>query len=346
MTLEGSKELPVPSQCSGGFDSCTGGGTESVTWTLVRTKKLELNKLQLFDRDPLYGVRTKPEQRGHVQPKEFTPLQFLSASPHPWGGTRVCMAIELDGFAEDLITSFDIDVKWGDTKATFSLGLAGFAGIVGEDFHDGPVAVTKPGDFCVDMAAAKFRPLNQTNDGKLTFTVRVGTDWGDQVTKTYSIEKLVRYMGANRFGNRDAGYGGDSWLKPHVVKWLANVDGIGNRTSPAVKFKWDDMSNMNGGRFYPHAAHRDGLDVEGTFAGYHKNYQPTEYAAKVLVALLRTSEGRHIRSIQVGFKQGSGFDAFLRRAARLPDGRDPQAVILRVPGFDYLAKFKIWFKDL
>ncbi len=111
------------------------------------------------------------------------------------------------------------------------------------------------------------------------------------------------------------------------------------------------MSNMNGGRFFPHAAHRDGVDVEGTFPGYHKRFKPTEYAAKVLVALLRSSQGPHIRSIQVSFKRGDAFHEFLLRAARLPDGRDPKAVILHSGSLgdlsaDYTAKFKIWFKDL
>ncbi|MBA3718259.1 MAG: hypothetical protein H0W87_08545, partial [Actinobacteria bacterium] len=111
VTLEGSRDEPVPSQCGGSYDSCSGGGTHDVTWTLVRTKKLTFDKLGLFDRDPLYGVRTKPEQRTGVRPKEFTPLQFLSASPHSWDpGTVVCFTMELDGFADDSLKSMKVSI--------------------------------------------------------------------------------------------------------------------------------------------------------------------------------------------------------------------------------------------
>ncbi len=37
----------------GGYDSCTFSGERSVTWSLVRTKKLTLNKFGLYDRDQL-----------------------------------------------------------------------------------------------------------------------------------------------------------------------------------------------------------------------------------------------------------------------------------------------------
>jgi len=52
--LSGSKTEPIESDCTGGgYDSCTFSGERSVTWSLVRTKKLTLNKFGLYDRDQL-----------------------------------------------------------------------------------------------------------------------------------------------------------------------------------------------------------------------------------------------------------------------------------------------------
>jgi hypothetical protein len=346
MTLSGSLTQPVESKCSGGFDSCSGGGSEDVTWSLVRTKKLELNKVALFDRDPLYPVRSPAEVRKKVKPKEFTPLEFLSASPHPWfkeesalgreGATLVYGTLELDGFAEDTVKSLILEVQWGERKT----GADVRAAVIGSGFADGPVRVPKP-ELLFALPASGFARMNQERNGKLTLRVKVVSEWGDEVVRTLQAEKLVRYSGKNRYQDRDGAYGGDSWVKPHVRKYLEEI----SRLDRSVDFQWGDMSNMNGGRFYPHASHRGGLDADGFFKGYNnRQRQVTEYAARVLVGLLRTPQGRHIDKIFVTFKPNDAFGRVVQRAGRLPDGRLPGSVVRFEAAHD--THFHIRFKDL
>jgi len=99
------------------------------------------------------------------------------------------------------------------------------------------------------------------------------------------------------------------------------------------------MSNMNGGRFYPHASHRQGVDADGFFKGYYKPSEctvengaelchPTAYAASVLMALLRSPYGAPIDKIFVTYRPSHilPVDRFFdeldfENGNPLPDGR-------------------------
>ncbi len=145
-----------------------------------------------------------------MKPKEFAPLQFLSASPHPWDpGTVVCAALELDGFAEDDVESMLVEVQ-----GNLRIPIVITGGILGSGFAEGPVSVSNPADLCVPISGRLFARMDQEHDGKLKLTFTIVSDWGDKVAKTVQVEKFVRYTGANRFGVRDSSYGGTAGSSP------------------------------------------------------------------------------------------------------------------------------------
>jgi murein endopeptidase len=93
------------------------------------------------------------------------------------------------------------------------------------------------------------------------------------------------------------------------------------------------MSNMNAGSFAPdHATHRDGLDVDGWYAGYNARNAAT---AQTMIGHLNSAYGISITSVFVTFTASPGnlfFQAI--QGVVLNDGRLATDVIRSVPGHD------------
>jgi hypothetical protein len=177
----------------------------------------------------------------------------------------------------------------------------------------------------------------------LTLRVHVETQWGDVADKNFTVEKLVRYTGENRYGGRDRELGGDDWARPSVVK---AVTYFSHRFSA---LSWGDFSKMDAGYFPPHKSHRDGLDVDGSFPDYFQQLHGnllyrcvkrasnggctrferidkivTAHAAVRLLALLDDRRyGDRIEKVFVDFWDGSQLSPFSRAidGVRLRDGR-------------------------
>ncbi len=135
------------------------------------------------------------------------------------------------------------------------------------------------------------------------------------------MQKLVRYTGANRYGGRDEGVGGDDWVKPSVRTVIEHFAGL----------TWGDFSNMNGGPFPPHQTHNDGNDADGWFNGY--NARDAATAQTIIGHLNDATYGSRILTVYVTYQQANG-NAFWEaiRNVTLNDGRQARDVIRPLGG--------------
>jgi hypothetical protein len=347
----------TPSTCS---------GKRTVTWHLARSKDLEIVKLALYDRDPLYGVQSKDEAKKGLHATEFTRLEFLSTSKHPWYSqygsngkptTPIWGTIRLDGFAGDSVKSLELKIE-DEAGHVVTADLSSNSGLPRGTFSGGPAEV-KAISLLFELSAADAERLDaaQAEDQDLKLRVEAVSDWGDRAERNLKpVQQLVRYALPNRYGEtRDPSYGGDSWVTPETRRDLTWIT-----AHAKIEFLWGDRANMNGGRFYPHLSHGDGKNIDGFFERFYtlkycndvpnvEGCHPTSYAASVLVALLRTKVGADIEAIFVTHQAyepfGDPFFAELKyedKQGRLPDGRLPSAVIRPWPNHE--THFHIRFK--
>lgn len=246
------------------------------------------------------------------------PLRFLSLSRHPWlsGFTETGGTFSVEGIPGTKVTSVALQVlEGGSLVTTGELCPPQQARL--------PVTIPSSGKLVVSSSvspqtgACLFRipssamaGVNQTTNSTLEPRVVVKTAAGQNASASgSSVEKLVLYAGNHvRRGSRDADQGGDSWIRPSVQAVLAQIP------LPRV-IEFNDMSNMNGGRFPPHASHDTGADVDAWFPGYPLR---NALVAKALVAQLNQPWGSSVKFIFVAFTPA--FRAALR-GVTLTDGR-------------------------
>jgi len=171
------------------------------------------------------------------------------------------------------------------------------------------------------LSKAEAAKIDGSKDSTLSLRVRATTTAGDVfVDEAGTVQLLVRFTGTNRFNPRDEDLGGDDWARP----WLRDlVTGYGTGLT------WNDFSNMNGGPFPKHSWHRDGIDVDGFFAGYNDLNAAT--ATTIIGHLNNPTYGKYILAVYVKFKDGDPTDKFyvaIRDAKALDDGRKVTDVIL------------------
>jgi len=304
MTLQGSTPPERIGSCGesasdvlpGSFLNWNNCGTETITWSLQRSKKLEVTKFELLDRDPKYETGDNLGRKG----QEFSPLEFLSASKHPFlsisrygngisGYTQVFGRLAVEGVRGDTLREVILEVlEDGQVKASTTLprfpehmelppvlptGLPAF-----NHFYD-QFEATAAGDRSSTEGSAKGSTLfelgdelgnvDQTREGKLTLRVRVVSDWDEAVSTGVQLTKLVRYDDENRYLSRDESYGGDSWVRPSVKPALEHFAKKFQRMTKK-QLLYGDMANMHGGRFAPHLDHEDGLDADAAYDGYYR----------------------------------------------------------------------------
>jgi hypothetical protein len=367
--------LPCPAR---GYE-CSASTT--VTWRVVRQKKLKILDVKLFDRDPLYAARTQNEIKAKIVPKEFRPLEYLSASQHPYempgaGGqpaTVIYGTATVDGFSQDSLKKIVLKIDGGGGDTAEARLAAGEAHNLVGSFGDGPREVKDPVlMFVLPAAEAAKLDDGQIEDRRLRLAVEAVSELGDEAEKSAgTVEQLVRYDLDNRYGpsgtpstsrtDRDLVYGGDDWVTPATrndLTWITE--------HAKIDFFWGDMSNMNGGRFAPHLSHNDGRNVDGYFNRYDDpencrdvvvgkkkkkkktvkecDQVVTVYGIGVLTQLLNTPVGKDIQSIFVTYPSPCETVCATVRVYSKPlaDGRLLRDVIRRWPGHE--THFHIRFK--
>jgi hypothetical protein len=285
-------DVAVANVADGLFDS-------QVVVDLVKKKKLTISQLLLNDIDN-------------------TRLGFLSASAHTYfgGNTRVHGTITIKGPKEDSLEELKLEVLEGGVIATGPLATA-LAGTLYRAFGDPEEIAVQTSQLLFPVPAAQLAAASQGTNGAVTLRVKARSSSGETAEKEFgSVTKLALFQGTDRYGGRDAGVGGDDWAKPQVRSF---VEGAG--------LTWGDFSNMNGGNFPPHQAHRTGNSADGWVAGYNARNAAT---AATIVGHLNT-HGRRITAVYVTFTPTSTFAAAIA-SVTLTDGRRARDVIRNVGG--------------
>ncbi len=250
-----------------------------------------------------------------------TLLRFLSGDGHTYfsGNTRIHGTLTVTGNEDDSLATLTLEVVQGGTVvATGALddGVSGsLLTVFGEDeevrIDTSQLLFNIPATNGIDVGA------NGTVSLRLKAT---STDGGEVTRDIGSVEILARYTGANRYGGRDAGQGGDDWVKPGV---RSVVEDFGANL-------YGDFSNMHGGHFAPHGSHRTGNDVDGWFAGYNNIDALT---AQTIIDQLNALGGSNISRVFVTY-QAIPTNPFWNTisAVTLSDGRQAADVIRPLGG--------------
>jgi hypothetical protein len=273
--LKGQMKVPLTG-CQAGI-KCSGG--EEMSWDLHRINALDIHQVHLMNRDAHPGASNA---------KEYSPLKFLSASPHRYcgsSGSSYCLGVSGDGAgltkvfgtitatgeSQQYLESLILRVKEnGSTiaeskpfEAIYPMPHEFGRAILGKIRT---IKITQP-TLLFDLPSSDFAKVIQKQDGNLELEIEATSDWGDKATKSVgTVQKLVWAESLPRYGPRDPEYGGDGWVKPSVL----DVVRYYTEHHPAAMhgLAWGDFSRMNGGHFSPHSSHRMGNDVDGEFSGY------------------------------------------------------------------------------
>jgi hypothetical protein len=164
------------------------------------------------------------------------------------------------GTTDDELQSLQLEVvQNGTVVAIGSLASTSQSQLLKPFGSTGKVELTSSQLF-FELSSAEAAKVDGTNNSDILLRVKARSKNGKTATREYGVVPiLVRYINANRYGGRDEEFGGDDWVKPSVKTLIEHFTGI----------TVGDISNMNGGRFPPHSTHKDGVDMDGYFAGYN-----------------------------------------------------------------------------
>ncbi|MBL8745074.1 MAG: hypothetical protein JNK58_01820, partial [Phycisphaerae bacterium] len=248
------------------------------------------------------------------------PLQFLSASPHPYLGglTPVHGSIRIIGAEDDALADLTLELLEGSqVVATGLLAPGAMATLLAPFGSDGAVEMTSPARL-FEVPASQF-PLVCRPESSLQLRIRATSAGGESVTRELGTKPmLVLYDGNNRYGERDSAEGGDGWTRPSLLCMLSHFLSSG--------LLYNDMSNMHGGRFHPHSSHADGTHVDAWFSGYNERDAMT--AAKLISLLNDPTFGGRIRRVLVTYpaSETHPFRLVINKTI-LDDGRPASNVI-------------------
>lgn len=255
-----------------------------------------------------------------------SPLQFLSADEHPYfsGHTRLHGTLAVAGKKGDSLQSVELELLQGGVLVAHAPLAASAQGMLLRPFGTGgSVQVASP-QLLFELPALDATAVKSITEGTVSLRVRARSANGEEATKDFSpATVLVRYKGANRYGDRDEALGGDDWVRPTVRPVLEHFGEV----------TFGDLSNMNGGAFLPHTTHLEGLEADGWFEGYDARDAAT--AQRLLGYLNDPAFGSRIRSVFVSFdsaRQARFWDAI--RETVLADGRQASNVIRNVAGHE------------
>lgn len=255
-----------------------------------------------------------------------SPLQFLSADEHSYfsGHTRIHGTLAVAGKRGDSLQSVELELLQGGVLVAHAPLAASAQTALLRPFGTGGSVQVSSSPLLFELPALDATAVKSVTEGTVSLRVRARSANGEEATKDFNpATVLVRYKGANRYGDRDEAMGGDDWVRPTVRPVLEHFGDVA----------FGDLSNMNGGAFLPHATHREGLEADGWFEGYDARDAAT--AQRLLGYLNDPDYGSRIHSVFVSFdsaRQAPFWDAI--REATLADGRQAADVIRNVTGHE------------
>ena len=202
----------------------------------------------------------------------LAPLSYLSLGDHPYDGgvTRVWGTVEVRGEPDDKIDDLSLSVRGvvggepGPFVAFGELSDAAPAKLPASFGSDGVIRLTMTGaDPLFELPADVTGFYNPVQEDRLRLDVFAYAASGADAQKAAGSALGLRfYDGTNRFSRApdppDTAVGGDSWAQPSMYAFTQAI--LGHPASS--DFMFNDFANMNGGRFPPHAGHRNGYEVD------------------------------------------------------------------------------------
>lgn len=249
-------------------------------------------------------------------------LQFLSVNgnnPYFGGNTRVNGTITLEGDKDDSLNALELQiVQGGAVVATANLANNLQGTLLNQPFGDDGRIEINTSQLLFNLPNGQAANINVNQNGTVNLRVRATSANGGEVIRDFGpVQLLGRYIGTNRYGQRDNNVGGDDWARPSVIEVINH---FGNQITLG------DFSNMNGGTFPPHGTHNDGTSVDGWFNGYNARDAAT---AQTMINLLNDpTYGSRIQTVGVTFQQvntNSFWNAI--KNVTLNDGRRARDVI-------------------
>ena len=253
-------------------------------------------------------------------------LQYLSVGDHTYfgGNTRVHGTIAIEGKSDDKLSSLVLEVvQNGSVVATAQLSAAAQAKLLSKNFGDSGKLEITASELLFELSSAESTKVDASANGTVVLRVKADSTSGQTATKEFGVVQiLTRYTASNRYGGRDgADHGGDDWVLPSVKTVIEHFSGI----------TVGDISNMNGGKFSPHAGHQNGAEFDGHFAGY--NDRDADTAATMIAYLNDDTYGSRITLVYVTYTKTAN-NAFWNaiKDVTLDDGRKAADVIRPASG--------------
>ncbi|MEO5822500.1 MAG: chitobiase/beta-hexosaminidase C-terminal domain-containing protein [Vicinamibacteraceae bacterium] len=334
------RTLTIPVSSDGETITLEASVTNNVDAALV--SYVEVDKLE----ESRYSASARLVEYRDQPPLNTTtnePLDYLSVSPHTyWNSmTRVRGTLTLTGPESDSVSDVELRIYEAEDlehRATGRLPLGLRPSVLRSFGTTGQNAVSTA-QLLFEIPGTELADFGQTTDGELLLRLRVSYASGRpplETTIRYA-QKLVRYTGANRYGERDADpciipppnawipypCGGDDWARPSTSATLA---------LPALSgFNFGDFSNMNGGKFPIHTSleHQQGRGVDAQFTDAALTRRDRN-TADALITLLNSSVGPRV--VRIGVTFTAAMRQHLEQAPNLVNGRRPLDYIMNWPG--------------
>lgn len=257
-------------------------------------------------------------------------LRFLSASDQNiyfGGNTLINGTLDFKGNAEDSLSSVKLEIlAGGAVVATANLTKSAESKLLGVEFGDDETLSFGSSGRLFELSAAQAGNIPRQTDTTVTLRVAATSAGGETATKDFgAVQVLDRYLGQNRYGQRDGEQGGDDWALPSTIDIVEHF---------ANQITVNDFSNMNGGTFSPHKSHQDGRHVDGWYSGYNSR---DAAAAQTMIGLLNDDTyGDRIQTAYVTYDRGNVNDPFWTtiQNVALDDGRSAADVIRPLAGHD------------
>jgi hypothetical protein len=244
--------------------------------------------------------------------------RFLSAEPHPYfqGNTRLNGTIAVAGPEGDTLQSLELEVRQGRRVVARGSLAAGARDLLLRPFGSAGRVEVASTRLLWEVPSSQFTGYDPAVD--LTLRLRAMSAMGEasELSLPGTLRPLLRFetppaeqqqrargrQTERRFGARNDTIvrdGGDDWAQPQVRDWLVRLWQVHD-------MRINDVSNMNGGAFCPHADHRVGCDADLQVGGY-TGHVDNQVVVDALIDILQDEAiGPRVALVWADYKRGQG----------------------------------------
>lgn len=233
-------------------------------------------------------------------------LRYLSVDGESsQGDTRINGTVEIKGGRNDRIDYLRLEIIQDGEPVTLIDASRSAKQLFQKFGDDKTVSVNNFADL-FRLSPSEQARFDVSENDNLSFRLHAQTVSGlyDVFNIRPSVQILTEHL-PTRFGkDRDRDEGGDAWMLPSLVPFVDWFDTL----YPELKF--NDFSNMNGGHFRLHDAHRKGRSIDLQYDGYLDGI--TAKDARQLIEYINDDYyGKDIAECYVTFKRGGSFEKYI-----------------------------------